>query len=280
MFTVDLRSCDEFYLCHLNRSANLPWPAIQQRLNELPKPGSELILVGLSNQLVLAKQWLKAKQYLISDEILVKNAQKYPLPPEFYSKVKGFLPESEMVKSSSESEILWSPSSLVAYLSNHKKRFYSRGATAIDLGCGGGRDAVYLSIQQWLVTAVEHKRSVIQRAENLAENLNQKMEFLCCDLTSAACLDKRQFDLVLGVRFLDRASFPKIKQMVKPGGYIAWQTFSEGCEAYGSPKNPNFILKAGELAETFNDFEVVLDRIESLEDGRPVNSFIARRPDN
>ena len=52
----------------------------------------------------------------------------------------------------------------------------------------------------------------------------------------------------------------------------------EGCEktAVGRPRNPDFLLKPGELAGIFAGFRVLLDEIEVLEDGRSVSAFIAK----
>jgi hypothetical protein len=50
----------------------------------------------------------------------------------------------------------------------------------------------------------------------------------------------------------------------------------QGSEKFGSPRNPNFLLKAGELAEVFAGAAILLDAVETLDDGRPVSAFIAR----
>jgi hypothetical protein len=68
-----------------------------------------------------------------------------------------------------------------------------------------------------------------------------------------------------------------LRQAIRPGGLVVVQTFVEGVEAFGSPKNPNFILKRGELAKTFSDFTIIVDKIDTLKDGRPVSSFIAQK---
>ena len=54
----------------------------------------------------------------------------------------------------------------------------------------------------------------------------------------------------------------------------------QGCEntAIGRPRNPKFLLAPNELAEQFKGFELLLDELELLEDGRPVSAFIARKP--
>jgi hypothetical protein len=44
----------------------------------------------------------------------------------------------------------------------------------------------------------------------------------------------------------------------------------------GRPRNPNFLLNAGELAEVFSNAEILVDEVEVLDDGRPVAAFIAK----
>ena len=86
------------------------------------------------------------------------------------------------------------------------------------------------------------------------------------------------FDLVFVIRYLHRPLFPYLKRIVKSGGVFMHQTFMQGSEVFGSPKNPNFLLKPNELALLFQDWAVLYDEIEYLEDGRPVSAFVARRP--
>jgi hypothetical protein len=70
----------------------------------------------------------------------------------------------------------------------------------------------------------------------------------------------------------------KIKSLLAPGGMIAYHTFMQGCEKIGSPRNPNYLLKPNELAETFDEFIVLQNEVSHLSDGRPVANFVARKP--
>lgn len=54
----------------------------------------------------------------------------------------------------------------------------------------------------------------------------------------------------------------------------------EGVQEFGSPKNANFIVQPSEFEKIFGKeegFKIIVDRIESLKDGRPVSSFIVKR---
>ncbi|KAJ3186429.1 hypothetical protein HK101_009652 [Irineochytrium annulatum] len=86
--------------------------------------------------------------------------------------------------------------------------------------------------------------------------------------------------LLLCVRFLARSHYPWMARAVRSGGFVLVYTFSAGCEAFGAPRDPNHILREGELDGVFGDaqgWEVLVDRVEALEDGRPVCAFLARK---
>ncbi|MGB1257848.1 MAG: class I SAM-dependent methyltransferase, partial [Thiolinea sp.] len=87
------------------------------------------------------------------------------------------------------------------------------------------------------------------------------------------------FDLICVARYLHRPLFPVIRRLLASGGVLLYQTFMQGCEqtAVGRPRNPDFLLRPGELAAEFADAEIILDQIETLDDGRPVAAFVARK---
>ena len=184
-----------------------------------------------------------------------------------------------LVVSGAGSKALWSANALLKEcVQNLSLDIQAHRPSALDLGCGGGRDAVYLAKQGWQVTAIDQQAAVIKRAKQLANRSSAAVKWKCCDLKKPDCLPQNGFDLVLMMRYLNRDLFASLRQAVNPGGYLVMQAFMQGAEAFGSPKNPNFLLAPGELAEVFSDFTIIVDRIECLADGRPVGSFIAQKP--
>ena len=90
------------------------------------------------------------------------------------------------------------------------------------------------------------------------------------------------YDLVLCVRFLQRSFMKSLKKMVKIGGFILYLAFTEGAELFDHPKDPKSILIPNELFTTFCEdysytFECIVNRVDKLSDGRPVQAFIAKR---
>lgn len=73
-----------------------------------------------------------------------------------------------------------------------------------------------------------------------------------------------------------RSIFPRIPRLVRPGGFVLWTAFLEGAFR---PFNPNKLLKEGELRGLFEGwgFDVLVDRMDRIEDGRPIQVFLARK---
>nr|CAG8486008.1 5433_t:CDS:2 [Entrophospora candida] len=94
-------------------------------------------------------------------------------------------------------------------------------------------------------------------------------------------LNKR-YDLVLCIRFLNRNFFDRMINLVNPGGFLLLSTFvDDKIHVYERPHSDEHRLKLGELSEIvknkYQHFNIIQDKIEFIEDGRPVNSFLVRR---
>lgn len=263
---IDLRSEKNYIQGHLEESTHLPWPSLQERLNELPERPAQLNLLGNQAALDSAKLFLEQKGYQINRLILSEFIQEMTL------KLPG------LVKVNNKSQALWQPSSLVKeFVSILNKHQNITECSGLDIGCGGGRDAVYLAMQGMSITGIDRKEAVLCRAKNLSKYQGVRVNWLHCDLERLDCFPSKKQDVILIVRYLNRKLFSKIKEALNPRGWLVFQAFSTGCELFGSPKNSNFILRYNEFSEVFSDFEVFVDRIDRTKDGRPVASFIARK---
>jgi len=266
---LDLRSFEDFKQAHIKDSTWMAWQDLPEHLNELPASPAGFFLVGSVQAIEETSVFLDSKDYQVTGSLVIESPEAMQ---EWGEKVPGLL------ASGAKSKTLWSPNPLlVEFIEAIDLDAKAVRPTAVDLGCGGGRDAVFLAKQGWQVSAIDHEARVIKRAKQLANRAGASVKFRNCDLKKNGCLTDQCFDLVLVMRFLNRELFEQIKQIVKPGGWIVFQTFSQGCEKFGSPKNPNFILKPNELAEVFADFQIITDRIDQISDGRPVASFIAQK---
>ena len=267
---LDLRSFEDFKVSHIENATWMAWSDLPEHLNELPASPASFFLIGQAQDIEEASIFLDSKNYTVTGSLIISSSTALQ---EWGQNIPGLL------VSGAKSKPLWSANPLlIEFVNSVPMDAKKLRPTAIDLGCGGGRDAVFLAKQGWQVTAIDNEARVIKRAKQLAARAGSSVKFRCCDLKKPGCLIDQTYDLVMVMRFLNRDLFEPIKQMLKPGGWVVFQTFSEGAQAFGSPKNPNFILKPNELGQVFADFKIITDRIENLPDGRPVSSFIAQKP--
>lgn len=146
-------------------------------------------------------------------------------------------------------------------------RFASRlapGARVLDVACGHGRNARYLASLGCRVTAVDVDAEC---GGSLAAV--EGVEFHHHDLEAAPWpFAEREFDAVVVVHYLYRPLLPRLSASLVAGGLLIYETFARGNEAFGRPRNPDFLLQPRELLEAFADLRVL-----AFEDG-----FVAGPP--
>jgi len=62
----------------------------------------------------------------------------------------------------------------------------------------------------------------------------------------------RQFDAIVVTNYLHRAHFAHYKEALANDGVLIIETFGQGNELLGRPRNPEFLLRPGELLEAFS----------------------------
>ncbi len=269
MPVIDLRSSSNYQRGHLIGASHFPIDTLIERLSELPSRHQVVSLLGTEKQLMQAKQLLVLKGYQIKYQILACDSLFQQLAH------KGWLEIGE------GSRRLWQPAPVVKLFVDQ----YSQSVGAkkgLDLACGAGRDSLYLAQQGWQMSAIDYSQSALDKLQRLCGSLNLKVDTQKLDLEKhfADLLDQgNRFDLVLVVRYLHRPLLKQLPLLLNPHGILVYQTFMQGCEAFGSPKNPRFLLRRGELAEVFKNFKILHDQQENLADGRPTNAFIAQKVD-
>ncbi len=131
--------------------------------------------------------------------------------------------------------------------------------------------------------ALQSIREALAQAEY--RDKANKAEFWQVDFEQAEeePLGRKQFGAILVFRYLHRPLFPAIRQAVSPGGVLVYETFTREQAQLGRPKNPDFLLEAGELARYFADWQI-LHRFEGLSEpvdgGSPsaIAQVVARKP--
>jgi SAM-dependent methyltransferase len=162
---------------------------------------------------------------------------------------------------------------------------------ALDVACGEGRNAVFLASQGWTVLAVDRSQPALDKAEALArdrgvavswsrsplrpESRKSHLALLKADLESIR-LPIRMFDLVTCFNYLQRPLMPLLVQTLRPGGMLVYETYTVAHREFAeSPREPEFLLRPGELLDAFRGLEVWFYREWTA--GKGIASLLAQK---
>ncbi len=119
------------------------------------------------------------------------------------------------------------------------------GGAVLDVACGSGRHVRIFQDRGHPVSALDKDLSRL--------NSDDSVERIEADLEDGSPwpLAGRTFACIVVVNYLYRPLFPVLKEALAPGGVLIYQTFMIGNEAFGRPRNPDFLLQPGELRDVF-----------------------------
>ena len=164
---------------------------------------------------------------------------------------------------------------------------------ALDLAMGAGRNAVYLVGRGWRVTGLDSSRVALEKAAALARD-HQVTVHCGSDLSREFSrklpglllleadlqlwpLPEAQFDLIVCFNFLQRSLFASITRALRRGGMLVYETHTvEQLGFPDGPHNPDYLLRPGELQESFGELKTLFYR--ELRTGKGIASLLARKP--
>ncbi len=146
------------------------------------------------------------------------------------------------------------------------------GAPVLDLACGGGRHTRLFLARGHPVTALDRDVSRLDPAPGAPG-----LTVVETDLEAATVwpLDDVRFGGVVVTNYLHRPLFPDIVAALAPGGLLIYETFSAGNERFGKPRNPDHLLRPGELLEVVGGTLRVV-AYENLEVSAPRAAMVQR----
>ncbi len=117
------------------------------------------------------------------------------------------------------------------------------GTRVLDLACGHGRHALFFAARGAAVLAVD--RDPVALATIPA---TPHIETRTLDLEHGAWpLTGERFGAIVVVNYLHRPLFAHLRMSLADDGVLLYETFAIGNEAFGPPRNPNFLLRRDEL---------------------------------
>ena len=137
-----------------------------------------------------------------------------------------------------------------------------RPGRALDLGAGDGRNAIWLAIQGWQVTAVDFSQVALDRGRALATASGVRVEWQLADLLEWSPGASR-FDLVT-LFFIHlppderRDVYARAAAAVAPGGtlLIVGHDRTNLVDGVGGPQDPTVLFTPGEIAADLAGFRV------------------------
>ena len=152
---------------------------------------------------------------------------------------------------------------------------------ALDIAAGEGRNAVFLAQQGFEVDAVDISEKGLKKAQKLAREKGVKINTFLIDLDQYQ-IEKERYDLIANFYFLRRRLIPRIKQGLKKGGRVIFQTYllEHRKLRTGGPKQAKYFLKPNELLRFFKNFRILFYREGIFKEGekrKALASLIAEK---
>ena len=127
-----------------------------------------------------------------------------------------------------------------------------RGGRVLDLAAGSGRHTRLLLESGFAVCTVDRDISALLPLAGVGCDVRQ------IDLeTGAPWALGSGYDGIVVTNYLHRPLLPAIAQALAAGGVLIYETFARGNERFGHPRNPDFLLRPGELLEAFAMLTVI-----------------------
>ena len=128
---------------------------------------------------------------------------------------------------------------------------------ALDIAAGRGRNSITLARGGIHVVAVDWSANALNSLALIARKDGLPIEPVIADLEESLPFRTQSFDIVLNVSFLERGLFPSLKQVLRTGGVLLFDTFLIDQAASGHPRDPRFLLGHYELSDLLSDMELI-----------------------
>ena len=150
----------------------------------------------------------------------------------------------------------------------------------LDLACGTGENGLFLAGLNLPVILADRSPEALEVARRSAEDRRLKVQLWEVDLeTGRNPLQEEYYRAILVFHYLYRPLIPYLRKGTREGGILIYETFTSEQPKYGHPHNPDYLLQPGELAEWFQDWQIIHYFEGLLEDPRrAMAQIVCRKP--
>jgi len=151
----------------------------------------------------------------------------------------------------------------------------------LDLACGTGRNGLMLAENGIPVVFADKSASALEAIEQRLTEYNLPGRTWQIDLEQPGVnpFSIDCYSAIIGFRYLHRPLFPALREAIRPGGLVIYETFTIDNRKFGRPNNVDFLLKLNELKTVFQDWEMI-DYFEGVlkNPDRAMAQIVARKP--
>ena len=153
---------------------------------------------------------------------------------------------------------------------------------ALDIAAGAGRHTTALAQHGLRVDAVDISgrglRLARERAVAAGLTPGRQINLILADI-ERPWLPQADYDVILVSFFLHRPLFPLIRERLRPGGWLIYESFTidQAAVPTDHPIRPHFLLKRNELRSTFSDLEILFYD-EGGHNNKATAQLLAKKP--
>jgi len=125
----------------------------------------------------------------------------------------------------------------------------------LDFASGNGRNSIHLAGKDKIITAIDKDSKSLDDYRKF-----DYINTICFDLETDEewPLKNEYYDIIIVVNYLYRPKIKKLINLLNNCGHLFYETFALGNEKYGSPRNPDYLLKDKELLNFFSKDNEIL----------------------
>lgn len=241
---LDPRPAAEAATRPVTNAVNIPANEITNRIYELPAPGETVIIANVDDHARNAFDILNTTRRRAE---LTENWSYASEPPPRDLR-------------------LWSPSPFLEEMTAALTP-----GTALDIGCGTGRDAVFLANRGWNVVAVDILPDALDRARKLEQRYSTNKTPIHWHEADARSWQNglpesitnitATFDLIYAIRFVAREAFRTARRHLTENGHLLIEAFTPTHRAkHGKPTSDNDVLTPNDHKKFTANMNVKISR--------------------
>lgn len=151
----------------------------------------------------------------------------------------------------------------------------------LDVAMGYGRNALFLARSGFEVEGVDISSEAVAGALEAARKAGVRLMTQTVDLEDGRySIPRRGYDVIICFNYLHRPLIPAIKQGLRSGGMVVYETFLVDQARFGRPRSPDHLLEHNELLHMFRDFRCLRYHEGLMETAKAVAGIIAEKTDN